>query len=154
MPNFRAFWQRCAERQAERVVRLGPLTDEQKRDFFAGIDVFALPSRSDSFGLVLLEAWANGVPNVAYRAGGIADVIRHGSDGLLAPCGDVDGLAAALGRLHSDPALRQRLATAGRERLPSDFRWEDKLAQVSDAYASLSGACGGKYVCHRHGQTR
>ena len=56
--------------------RLGPLTDAEKRDFFAGIDLFALPSRSDSFGLVLLEAWANGVANVAYRAGGVADVIQ------------------------------------------------------------------------------
>ena len=43
-------------------MRLGVLSERQKRDFFAGIDVFALPSRSDSFGLVLLEAWANGVP--------------------------------------------------------------------------------------------
>src|SRR5206468_102144 len=111
MPNFRAFWQQFAARHPERsrtdVVSLGPLTEAQKRDFFAGIDVFALPSRSDSFGLVLLEAWANGVPNVAYRAGGIADVIRPGIDGLLAPCGDVAGLAAALARLCGDEVVRR-----------------------------------------------
>ena len=74
------------------MCRLGVLDDQQKRDFFAGLDVFALPSRSDSFGLVLLEAWANGLPNVAYRAGGPADIIRHDIDGLLARCGDVDDL--------------------------------------------------------------
>src|SRR5207249_1302229 len=78
MPNFRRFWD-CYAAKAQ-VRRLGVLDDRQKRDFFAGIDGFALPSRSDSFGLVLLEAWANGVPNVGYRAGGIAGVIQHEHD--------------------------------------------------------------------------
>ncbi len=138
MPNFRAFWQRFAKPHAARVVRLGPLSDAHKRDFFAGIDVFALPSRSDSFGLVLLEAWANGVPNVAYRAGGIADVIRHGCDGLLVPCGDIAALAAAIGRVQGDTALRLRLAAAGRNRLPVDFCWDDKLAKVGAVCAALA----------------
>jgi glycosyltransferase involved in cell wall biosynthesis len=81
MPNFRSFWDRYGAR--DRVHRLGVLSEEEKRDFYAGIDLFALPSRSDSFGIVLLEAWANGVPNVGYRAGGIAELIRPGVDGLL-----------------------------------------------------------------------
>src|SRR6185369_17044044 len=115
---------------------LGPLTVQQKRDFFAGIDLFALPSRSDSFGLVLLEAWANGVPNVAYRAGGIADVIRDGVDGLLAPCGNVTGLAEDLHRLIIDTGLRGRLGYAGRERVGREFAWADKLGIVRDAYTS------------------
>ncbi len=142
MPNFQTFWRDFVKRQAARaerdVVRLGPLTDARKRDFFAGIDVFALPSRSDSFGLVLLEAWANGVPNVAYRAGGIADVIRHRRDGLLAACGDIAGLADALATLHDDEALRERLGAAGRERLPAAFRWEEKLGIVTAAYEALA----------------
>src|SRR5207245_470304 len=82
-PSERRFWR--TDSCADRARRLGPLTEEQKRDFFAGLDVFALPSRSDSFGLVLLEAWANGLPNLAYHAGGVADLLRHDQDGLLAP---------------------------------------------------------------------
>src|SRR5207253_7431181 len=84
MPNFERCWQafeaRCPAFAAKFVRRLGPISDADKRDFFAAIDVFALPSRSDSFGLVLLEAWANGVANIAYRAGGIADVLRRDVD--------------------------------------------------------------------------
>jgi glycosyltransferase involved in cell wall biosynthesis len=135
MPNFRRFWPRYAD--AARVRRLGVLSEEQKRDFFAGIDVFALPSRSDSFGLVLLEAWANGVPNVCYRAGGIAGVIRHEQDGLLVRCGDVEGLAAALMRLETDTEMRRRFGSMGRERTWSEFRWEDKLSLVREVYSSL-----------------
>jgi glycosyltransferase involved in cell wall biosynthesis len=130
MPNFREFMDRFGQRT--RVRRLGVVTDGQKREFFAGIDLFALPSRSDSFGLVLLEAWANGVPNVAYRAGGPADLIRHGADGLLARCGDVDELAAELARLIGDRALRTTLGEAGQMRVARDFGWPDKLRLVHD----------------------
>jgi glycosyltransferase involved in cell wall biosynthesis len=133
MPSFRRFWRGFAH--SERVRRLGVLSEEGKRDFLAGIDVFALPSRVDSFGLVLLEAWANGVPCVAYRAGGVADVIRHERDGLLVGCGDVAALGAALARLAADTKLRHRLGTAGSERLPRDFAWDDKLALVRHVYA-------------------
>jgi glycosyltransferase involved in cell wall biosynthesis len=137
MPNFRRAWDRFAS--AARVLCLGPLTELQKKDFFAGIDMFALPSRSDSFGLVLLEAWANGIPNVGYRAGGVAGVIRHEVDGLLVRCGDLSGLAGALARLAGDPALRQRLGACGQARIEHEFRWEDKLARVRAVYQDIIG---------------
>jgi glycosyltransferase involved in cell wall biosynthesis len=137
MPNFQRFWRTFP--LPTRVRRLGTLDDADKRDFFAGLDVFALPSRSDSFGLVLLEAWANGVPNIGYRAGGVADVIRHAGDGLLARCGDVDGLAALLAGLIADPELRRRLGAAGRARTAAEFRWVDKLALVRGVYQEVTG---------------
>jgi glycosyltransferase involved in cell wall biosynthesis len=132
MANFRSFWKDW--QPAGPVVRLGQLDDRQKRNFFAGIDLFALPSRSDSFGLVLLEAWANGIANVAYRAGGVAEVIRHEQDGLLVRCGDVAELASALDLLISNATLRQRLGAAGHKRVLDEFRWQDKLARVRQVY--------------------
>jgi len=124
----------------------GVLDDQQKRDFFAGIDIFALPSRSDSFGLVLLEAWANGVPNVAYRAGGIADVIRDGEDGLLVDCGIgnqpepgvIAKLSEAMRTLVHCADVRQRLGDAGRSRVIKEYNWEDKLAIVRHEYEQIS----------------
>jgi len=105
--------------------------------------VFALPSRSDSFGLVLLEAWANGVPNIGYRAGGIAWVIRDGEDGLLVRCGDVPSLSEALLRLVGDAALRSRLGQAGLERTRHEFHWEDKLRLVRQVYQELTEVVSG-----------
>jgi glycosyltransferase involved in cell wall biosynthesis len=140
MPNFARFWR--GYRHAPQVRRIGVLTEDQKRDFFAGIDVFALPSRSDSFGLVLLEAWANGVPNVAYRAGGVGDVIRDGQDGLLARCGDVAELARALERLVTNAEVRRRMGEEGRRRIAGDFRWDDKLALVRAEYEKAAGRRG------------
>jgi glycosyltransferase involved in cell wall biosynthesis len=141
MPNFRRFWSRFTP--SGPIQRLGILDDGEKRDFFAGIDVFALPSRSDSFGLVLLEAWANGVPNVAYRAGGVADLIRDGDDGLLVRCGSIDALADALERLIVDAELRRRLGEHGQERTRLEFRWQEKLELVRGVYREVSGNAKG-----------
>ena len=99
--------------------------------------MFALPSRSDAFGIVLLEAWANGAANIGYRAGGVAGVIRLEEDGLLVRCGDIDGLAGALIRLTADAELRRRLGAAGQARTLREFRWEEKLALVRDVYAAV-----------------
>ncbi|MBM3997654.1 MAG: glycosyltransferase family 4 protein [Planctomycetes bacterium] len=141
MPNFTQFWQSFKARvpsAARCVHQLGPISDAEKRDFFAAIDIFALPSRSDSFGLVLLEAWANGVPNVGYRAGGVADVIRDNVDGLLVRCGDIDGLTRAIQRLADDIDFRVRLGIDGKARLSCDFRWASKLALVRETIVSKS----------------
>jgi glycosyltransferase involved in cell wall biosynthesis len=135
MPNFRSFWKNF--RAQDRVLRLGILSEQQKRDFYAGIDLFALPSRSDSFGMVLLEAWANGVPNVGYRAGGIAELIRPGEDGLLVRCGDVQQLANALDRLINNEPLRIRLGASGRKRVRREFQWKDKLERVRSTYQQV-----------------
>lgn len=141
MPNFQQFWQtllpRLGPSPQRRVLQLGELDVSAKKNFFAGLDLFVLPSRSDSFGLVLLEAWANGLANVAYRAGGIADLIRHQQDGCLVPCGNIPALADALGSLVQDDSLRQTLGRAGQERIPLEFRWEDKLARVRAKYLEL-----------------
>jgi glycosyltransferase involved in cell wall biosynthesis len=135
MPNFQRFWRDYP--LAERVCRLGVLSAEEKRDFFAGIDGFALPSRSDSFGLVLLEAWANSVPSIVYRAGGPGEVVRHEVDGLQVRCGDLEGLAAALTRLAADEPLRRRLGEAGAARTRREFGWEDRLSAVRTVYRDL-----------------
>ncbi len=128
MPNFTSFWNTFPFQN--RVVRLGAISDSAKRDFFAGIDAFALPSRSDSFGLVLLEAWANAKPNLVYRAGGPGEIVRDGIDGLHASCGNIDELTKELIRLANDPELRSRLGTAGHSRLEAEFDWNEKLELV------------------------
>lgn len=131
MPNFRKFWAHLPYRH--RVFRLEDVSDDLKRDFFAAIDLFVLPSRSDSFGLVLLEAWANGLANVVYRAGGPGEIVRHGVDGIIVPYGSVAELSEAIVGLARDRNKRRRMGDEGRGRL-AEFRWSDKLRLVETAY--------------------
>lgn len=134
MPNFLRFWRRYPLPHI--VTRLGEVTDQERRNFFAGIDIFALPSQTDAFGLVLLEAWANGKPNVVYHAGGPGDLVRHDTDGLIAPCGDWHRLAEQLQRLIQDPSLRQTLGNNGRERIRS-LTWDRSLGVVRQQIEAL-----------------
>jgi glycosyltransferase involved in cell wall biosynthesis len=125
MPSYQRFRDRFGK--PSWLQEAGPLSDSERREFFAGIDAFALPSRSDSFGLVLLEAWANRQAVIGYRAGGVADVIRDEVDGLLVPCGDIRALAEAIRRMFVEPGLRQQWGAAGNARLEREFCWSDKL---------------------------
>jgi len=88
---------------------------------------------AEPFGRVVIEGMAAGLPVVAAGAGGPAEVIADGVDGLLYPPGDADALAAAIARLAGDPALRGRLAAAGRLRARS-FSPEAAAAQTSLFY--------------------
>jgi glycosyltransferase involved in cell wall biosynthesis len=81
----------------------------------AAVQLTVLPSLwEEGFGLAALEALAAGRPVVAYRTGGVPEVVRDGVTGILVGVGEIPGLADAVVRLLSDPALRTRLGEAGR----------------------------------------
>jgi glycosyltransferase involved in cell wall biosynthesis len=104
----------------------GRLPLPETADFYAALDLFALPSRTDSFGIVILEAWANGLPVVAAAAGGLIEVVRDGETGILVPFGDVDRLASALGRLLDRLEEGRALGEAGRAQVASGYTWDDR----------------------------
>jgi len=89
--------------------------------------------RPEPFGQVVLEGLAAGVPVVAARAGGPAELITNGIDGILTTPGDVHELAAALLRLAQDEGLRERLGAAGRER-SLEFTPERTTARLLEIY--------------------
>jgi len=74
---------------------------------------FVLSSRSEGNPTVVMEALAQGAPVIATRVSGVTDYLEDGLSGLLVPINSPEGLAAALGRLYADPALRERLSAAG-----------------------------------------
>jgi glycosyltransferase involved in cell wall biosynthesis len=83
-------------------------------ELIAAFDVFALSSKWEGLGLVLLEAMASGVPITATRGGAIPEVLADGELGLLSEVGDAKGLAENIMRLKGDAALREKLVAAGR----------------------------------------
>lgn len=118
--------------------RLGIISDEARRGFYAGIDVFAMPSRTDSFGIVFLEAWANGLPVIAADAGGVSEVVAHNQRGLLVSFGDVQALTQALSLVLVDRELARRLGRAGRSHVSdAGFTWDSRYRALADRIASL-----------------
>jgi N-acetyl-alpha-D-glucosaminyl L-malate synthase BshA len=89
--------------------------------FLSVADVLLLPSESESFGLVALEAMACEVPVVATRVGGLPEVVEHGEDGFLLGLGDVSAMAEASIRLVQDPQLRAEMGKSAREHALRNF---------------------------------
>ncbi len=137
LAHFDTFYARLPAADRARIRLLPYAPDPVKRDALAAADVFALPSRTDSFGIVFLEAWCYGVPVIGARAGGIPDVIIDGQDGLLVRFGDVVGLAQAIGLLLGDRALAQRLGAAGRQKTLRHLTWEQVYRRVRAVYAEV-----------------
>jgi glycogen(starch) synthase len=127
-----------------RIRRMGLVGGQLKQDMLAATEVFALPSRVDSFGIVYLEAWAYGVPVIGCRAGGVPDVIDDGQDGLLVDFRDPAGLAAAIEALLADPDRRQAMGRRGRAKVEAQYTWDGiydgLLAVYQDVMAKISGA--------------
>jgi glycosyltransferase involved in cell wall biosynthesis len=107
---------------------------------FHAAEVFCLPSRHEPFGIVILEAWAAGLPVVASRVGGIPSFTRDGVDILHAEPGDVAALTAQLARVLDEPALAGSIAEAGRTRARRDFDWRAISARLLDLYRELADA--------------
>ena len=99
--------------------------------------VFALPSEYEAFGLVLLEALAQGTPVVASRVGGIPEVVEDGRAGLLVPPRSSEALADALRRLWDDPDLARSLGAYGRDHVVPRFSWDALADRLDVLYREL-----------------
>ena len=99
--------------------------------------VFLLPSEIESFGLAALEALSCGVPVVASRTGGLPEVVREGEDGFLLPVGDIESMAAAVGRILDDAALHRRLAANARAGAVARFSRTPMIARYEAYYEKV-----------------
>jgi glycosyltransferase involved in cell wall biosynthesis len=102
---------------------------------YRSADVLAAPSQYEGgLGMVYLEAMACGLPVVATAAGGAAESVLDGETGILLKHGDVDEATRAIESLVCDPALRERMGSAGRTRVQREFGIERYAERVANAY--------------------
>jgi glycosyltransferase involved in cell wall biosynthesis len=125
----------------DRVRFAGPRTGPELDRAYAAADLLVLASQAETYGMVVTEALARGVPVLAAEVGGVSEALGHGDDGtrpgLLVPPGDPAALGAALRSWLEDAELRRRLRRAARERRASLRRWP---ATTSVLAGVLAGA--------------
>ncbi|MHB1496960.1 MAG: glycosyltransferase [Acidimicrobiales bacterium] len=121
-----------------RVRWVPAIPHELLSSYYRAADVCVVPSWSESFGLVALEASACAVPVVASAVGGLADLVDHGRTGYLVAPGDVEGFAHYLKELLEDMALARLMGAAALE-ASSPYTWPAAATRFSELIASLAG---------------
>jgi glycosyltransferase involved in cell wall biosynthesis len=130
MDHFERFYHTLSNEERTRTRLLGFVPRATLHDALAAATVYAMPSRTDSFGIAYLEAWCYGVPVIGADAGGVPDVITHGANGLLVPFGDVAALARAIKRLLEDHELRRAMGAVGKDTMLRSMTWDAQYERV------------------------
>lgn len=119
------------------VTFLGVLDREKVLpQLYATVDAFVLTSLTETLGLVVLEAMASGLPVIATPAGGVAEHLRHGENGLAYPPADVREMAHAIVRLVMNPDLRDQFARGARK-TAEGLNWEGELDRLDASYREI-----------------
>lgn len=126
----------------DRFVLVGARTGPALAEEYDRADLVVLPSRFETYGMVLAEALARGIPVVSTTAGGIPDTVGRGC-GMLVPPGDAAALAAALRRWVGDPQLRRDLRAAVRSR-PAPPTWGEQARRFADVVATCASGSSGR----------
>jgi glycosyltransferase involved in cell wall biosynthesis len=127
---------------ADRVLIAGTATGADLDRAHAEADVMVLPSRAETYGMVVTEALARGLPVIATEVGGVTEALGHGSDGtqpgLVVPADDSTALADALRSWLTDAELRARLREAARERRESLRDWSATTSVIAGVLTRLA----------------
>jgi glycosyltransferase involved in cell wall biosynthesis len=113
-------------------------------DVLASCDIAVLPSRAEGLSNAVLEYMAAGLPTIASRVGGNAELIQDGVTGVLVPAEDSQALAGALLRLLRDPELSRRMAIRGQTIAVENYSFERLIREVDALYTELLGRRGRK----------
>ena len=129
----------AAGRNCPRLLNLPPFADTEKRDFLASATVVAQPSRVESLGLVLIEAWANRKPVIAADIAVSRELITSSGGGIIVPFGNAERLAAAIETMLGDPELRQDMGAGGYKKATEyqgDAPWQRTAQEFEQVVAA------------------
>jgi glycosyltransferase involved in cell wall biosynthesis len=135
--EFERFYGRLPPSAQQIIQPLGIVNETDKHTLLSQAEMLLLPSRTDSFGIVLLEAWAHGKPVIGARAGGIPGVIDHQHNGLLVKFGDVAALGQAIQSLLTDVAKGQTMGANGRDKVHTQYNWQQVAERVWANYEAV-----------------
>lgn len=130
---YSTFFDDFARYRDERIVNIETASEETKGSALHACDVFAMPSRHETFGLGYLEAWMHERPVIGGDIPPLHDVISHGVDGLLVRQ-RADEVAGAIVRLLDDPLERAAMGRAGRAKVIARWDWDRVIDRVENAY--------------------
>jgi len=137
MPDFAERLNKLPAEFHPRCHCLGRISDQEKRDLLAAMTLLALPSRTDSFGIVLLEAWYYAKPVIVAEAGGLPAVVDNGKNGRFVPFGDPLALSTAIAEILDNPEIAQAWGNHGQQKAVKST-WLHVYQQICEGIANCS----------------
>ena len=116
---------------------LGSQPHPRVMEHMAQCDIFSLPSWQEGFGVVYVEAMANGKPVIGCQGEGVEDVVEHGKTGLLVKPRDVDSLVEALDFLLSHPKEARAMGERARKLVLENYTWEKNAEKIIKIYKEI-----------------
>lgn len=115
----------------------GKLPHAEVLEEMAKCQIFCLPSWQEGFGVVYIEAMAQGVPVIGVKGEGIEDAIQHGVNGLLVNPKNVEEIVQAIESLLTSPDYGKKIAQKGKETVYKEFTWENNARKTIELYRDL-----------------
>jgi glycosyltransferase involved in cell wall biosynthesis len=118
----------------EKVTFVGFVAREELPQWLTQLDLFVLPSESESFGVSALEAEACGVPVIVNNVGGLPEVVKHGETGIIIPNNDPEEIYQAMKTLLNDDYNRHRMEVNAVQFVKDNYQWDDCIQKMVDLY--------------------
>jgi glycosyltransferase involved in cell wall biosynthesis len=139
-PDADSLRQYAADLQISQFVTFtGAVDQDHILDYYRAADIFVLPSFAEGLPVVLMEAMAMEIPCITTAITGVPELINSGVNGLLVPASDTEGLTAAIKQLVADPAFRQQLGKAGRQKVLADYELHKNTRHLFEALQRRMG---------------
>ncbi len=119
------------------IMDVGVLPKQEKADAFAAADIFVMPSKFESIGLVYLEAWMCSTPVIGSYSKTLSYVINDGEDGFLINFGDSVMLGKKIVYLLKNDALREEMGKAGRKKVLKNYTWNEITSKIELLYRNV-----------------
>jgi glycosyltransferase involved in cell wall biosynthesis len=135
--EFDQFWASCSDSAKENILMFDYIEESEKLDLLDACDLFSMISKSDSYGIVYLEAWTYKKPVLACNTPVFEEIVDDGVDGKLVKFDDIDQIAGEIKELLNNPEQRKNMGESGYKKVMENHTWKSKLKLLEDLYMKL-----------------
>ncbi len=132
--DFNQYLEGVEEKYRNNILNIDDISEEEKWDLFDAGDIFSMISKTDSFGIVYLEAWAYGKPILACKNDALSEIVSDGNDGYLLNFNDIDSITSTLEDLLEDKVKRKMIGENGRKKVVERYDWSDGIKVLDSIY--------------------
>lgn len=136
-PEFTKYIEGLDNKYRKNILNIDNISDDEKFDIFDACDIFSMVSKTDSFGIVYLEAWTYGKPILACRNEALSEIVADGEDGFLFDFNDTNAVAKTIMDLLRDTQKSREIGFRGKKKVLENYNWEKNLKKLDGIYKNI-----------------